>query len=527
MPFTTLQFIGFFAAFFFAYYAIPKKGQWLLLLLGSMIFYAYASPFYLLLLWAVILLTYGGTRWLSRVYAARDVYLKVHKAELSRDAKKDYKAGVAKQANRIVALTIISLLVILGVFKYLQFLLDNVSWLGGVFGWRIQSPTLNILLPVGLSFYIFQGIGYCIDVHREEIAAERNLFRHALFISFFPQIMQGPIGRYGSLAPQLIAAHDFDYERTVLGIQRIAWGFFKKFMIANTIANGINPCWMKVDQYPGALCWTVIVTLYAIQLYADFSGYMDIACGCSQMLGIKIDENFNCPYFSKSVPEFWRRWHMTLSSWFKDYLFYPLLRSDWNGNLRKRLMANKYLANVLPTSLALSVVWFATGLWHGAAWGFVAWGVYYGIFMIAGIALQPACDWFHAKFPKLVSSRAYGLWQMVRTFAIVVIGYSIFKPADLASTVHIWKQMLTGREAEGVYQIQYTLHHSFFTVCVWIAVLFAVEVWHYGHERGTIRAAIRKLPCVVRWGLYLTFAWLVVFYGLYGSGFDQFEYFKF
>ena len=527
MPFTTLPYIGFFAALFFAYYAVPKKAQWMLLLAGSVFFYGYASPYYLIFLGITIGATYLGALGMSRAYAERDAYLKAHKAELDREGKKAYKAGVEKRTARMLVGVVVLLLVLLGVFKYLQFFLDNVVWLGGALGWHVQSPTLNLLLPVGLSFYIFQSMGYCIDVHREEIPAERNFFKHALFVSFFPQIMQGPIGRYGTLAPQLTAPHTFNYEQAVFGIQRAAWGFFKKFMVANTIADRINPCWTNVDQYPGAFCWTVIVALYAIQLYADFSGYMDIACGCSQMLGIKIDENFNCPYLSKSVSEFWRRWHMTLSSWFKDYLFYPLLRSDWNSSLRKRLSASKYWANVLPTALALSVVWFATGLWHGASWGYVAWGVYYGIFMIAGIVFQPLYDRVHAACPKLDTSRLYAIWQMVRTFAIVVVGYSIFKPANLSTTWSIWRQMVVGRESEGLYQIQYTLHHSFATVCIWIAVLFAVDVWHYAHDTGSLRALVRRLPLPVRWTLYLGAIWLVVFYGLYGSGFDQFEYFKF
>lgn len=369
-------------------------------------------------------------------------------------------------------------------------------------------------------------MAYVIDVQRDEVPAERNFLKHALYVSYFPQIMQGPIGNYGRLSRQLFKEHLFDYEQAVFGIHRIAWGFFKKVMIANMIADRLNPVWTNIADYPGLICWAAFLFLYAIQLYADFSGYMDIACGCSQMLGIKLDENFNCPYFAKSVSEFWRRWHMSLSSWFKDYLFYPVLRSDWNTKVRKTF-ANKYLASVVPTSIALAVVWVATGLWHGASWGYVVWGVYYGAFMVLGIVLAPMYDWFHSAFPFLQKNRGYILFQMLRTFLIVVIGYSIFKPADLHATVQIWKQMLLGLDCGGVYQIQYTLHHSFIKVFGWMALMFAVDVIHYKHEKGTIRLAVRKLPLVVRWGIYLTGLWLMIFYGLYGSGFDQFEYFKF
>jgi len=537
MAFTTLQFIGFFAALFFAYYAIPKRFQWWLLLGGSMFFYGYASPYYLLLLLTTVSLTYIGAVATGAVYRRRDEYLSLHKGEMSRDEKKDFKAAANLRAKRWLTVTIIALLLLLGVFKYAQFAIDNLialfTALLSILPASPSTPTpihyassLHLLLPIGLSFYIFQSMGYCIDVYREEVLPEKNFFKHALFVSFFPQLLQGPIGNYGRLAPQLIAEHSFDYQQAKFGLQRIAWGFFKKLMIANVIADRINPCWANIGDYEGLFCWGAILFLYAIQLYADFSGYMDIACGCSQMLGIKLDENFNCPYFATSIADFWRRWHMTLSEWFKNYLFYPLLRSDWNSRLRK-FFSNKYLSTVLPTSMALAIVWFTTGLWHGASWGYVVWGVYYGLFMIAGIALAPLYDRLHAISPRFFESRPYSIFQMLRTFAIVVLGYAIFKPADLCGTLAIVQQCLNGNEAQGVYTLQYTLHHSFIKVFFWMAMLMAVDIYHLYHPLGSLRETIAKLPLAVRWTGYMAVLWAIIFFGLYGSGFDQFEYFKF
>ena len=329
MVFTTLEFILFFAAVFVVYWALPSRARWGMLLVASWFFYAWASPYYLIFLGVTTGVTYL--------------------AAVGMDAKRISRTWGGVGA----AVITIGMLV---VFKYLEFLFANVNWLMGAVGVHASLPAVKLLLPIGLSFYVFQSLGYCIDVQREIVPAEWNFFKHALFVSYFPQILQGPIGDYGRLAPQLFEKKTFNYEQAVFGIQRVAWGFFKKVMIANIIADRINPVWDAVGDYPGFICWSAILVLYAIQLYADFSGYMDIACGCSQMLGIKLDENFNCPYFARSVSEFWRRWHMTLTSWFKNYLFYPLLRSGWNMSVRKAF-SSRYLSSAVPVSISLAIVW--------------------------------------------------------------------------------------------------------------------------------------------------------------------------
>ena len=481
MVFTTPEFIVFFAAVFVAYWTLPSRGRWWLLLAASWLFYAWASPYYLIFLGVTTVVTYL--------------------AAVGMDTKR-----IPRKWGCVGAVVVtIGMLV---VFKYLEFLFANVNWLMGAAGVHASLPAVKLLLPIGLSFYVFQS-------------------KHALFVSYFPQILQGPIGDYGRLAPQLFEKKTFDYEQAVYGIQRVAWGFFKKVMIANIIADRINPVWSAVGDYPGLICWSAILVLYAIQLYADFSGYMDIACGCSQMLGVRLDENFQCPYFAKSIADFWRRWHITLGAWFKNYVFYPLLRGGLLTKLRKRLKGRRKLANTVPTVLALFVVWFLIGLWHGADWSYVAYGLFHGAFIILAVALAPVTDRFHARCPAFVNSRGYAVFQMARTFAIVTIGYAIFKPANLATTGEILRQMFSAVDGGGVYQIQYTLHHSFIKVFAWIAFMFAVDAVHYTRPNGTIRAWLRRWPVAARWAVYVAGLWLMVFYGEYGSGFEQFEYFKF
>lgn len=527
MPFTTLSYIAFFAVVFFAYYAIPKRFQWWLLLAASIFFYGFSSPYYLFFLLATIVVTYLGAVGMDRSLRIQKDYIKSRGKEWSREEKKTYKSGMERKRRWMAIGVIVGLIGMLGTFKYAQFLVDNVVWLGGLIGWHPISPALNFILPIGLSFYVFQSLGYCIDVYREEMPAERNFFRHALYVSFFPQIMQGPIGNYGRLAPQLFSPKSFDYQQSVFGLQRVVWGFFKKFMIANLIADRINPCWTHVSDYPGLICWAAILFLYAIQLYADFSGYMDIACGCSQMLGIKLDENFESPYFTKSIAEFWRKWHITLGAWFKDYVFYPILRSEWNTNIRKRFASSKYLSNTASTVVGLLIIWMAIGLWHGADWSYVVYGLYHGFFVILAVVLSPVYDRLHALAPRFFGSRAYAAFQILRTFVIVTIGYAIFKPANLGNTVELIQQCLTGNESAGIYKLQYTLHHSFIKVFVWMALLMLVDAVHCYKPVGYIREKVSNLPLLVRWGGYLAVLWAIIFFGLYGSGFDQFEYFKF
>ena len=526
MTLTTLQFAAFFAIVWLGYYLVPRKWQWLLLLVASYAFYSAASPICLVYLLGTTVATYIGACLMDSDIRRQKDYLKGDGRGLSREEKKAYKARREAIRKRIVAAVAIVVLGLLGVFKYSDFILKNASWLMGILGRTDLSFSVKLALPIGLSFYVFQSLGYCIDVYREEVPAERNFFRHALFVSYFPQILQGPIGVYGRLAPQLVKGHAFDYRQAVCGMQRIAWGLFKKFMIANTLADRINPAWGDVASYPGFFCWAVILTCYSIQLYADFSGYMDIACGCSQMLGIELDENFNTPYFARNIGEFWRKWHITLGRWFKDYLFYPLLRSEGLSSLRKKFKS-KYIASMLPTVLALVIVWFLIGLWHGADWSYVVYGLYHGMFIVMAVMLEPVYDRLHNAFPKFFASRICSLLQIARTFAIVTLGYAIFKPGNLKTTCEIVSQMTQWRLKESIYQAQYLLHHSFVWVALWIMVFLFVDIYHFTAKGRSLRGDIQKLPTLVRWPMYVAFVLCVVFYGLYGSGFDNFEYFKF
>lgn len=525
MVFTTLPFIAFFALVFFAYYLIPAKRRWWLLLTASWFFYAYATPYYLIFLGITTVATYLAAIGISANLQRQAAWIVANGKSVGREEKKAYKAVMERKRQLMVTGAIVILLGMLIAFKYLEFLFRNIGWLGGAFGYDWSLPTVNWILPIGLSFYVFQSLGYCIDVAREAVPAERNFFRHALFVSYFPQILQGPIGDYGRLAPQLFGEHVFDYEQVVFGIQRVAWGFFKKLCVANMIAYRINPVWTSCGDYPGFLFWMMMAFLYAIQLYADFSGYMDIACGCSQMLGIRLDENFDCPYFSRTIAEFWRRWHMTLGAWFKNYVFYPILRSDSLSRLRKHLKGHDYLANTMPTAVALLVVWLLIGLWHGADWAYVLYGLFHGSFIIMAVVLKPLYDRFNRTFPRVTSSRLYAAFQMARTFVIVMVGYLIFKPADLGVTTSIFKSMLLDGGV-GALQGFFVSHMKWLALTTALCgLVLVVDVVHLRCGAGVIRRGVRKFPLPIRWGLYLGGVWLLLL--LMRSDIQTFEYFRF
>ena len=254
----------------------------------------------------------------------------------------------------------------LGIMKYTNFMLGNIDAVLRLFGSGKQIGVLNLTLPLGISFYTFQSISYVVDVYRGKHKAQGNFFKHALFVSFFPQLLQGPIGRYERLGSQLYEGHSYNLKELQFGVQRILWGFFKKMVLADRVNAAVLLIFHNYWNYGG---WYNVlgVLLYSIQLYADFSGGIDIVIGIAQMFGITMDENFRQPYFSKSIGEFWRRWHISLSTWFREYVYIPL-----GGN---RKGDSRTITNLL-------IVWMLTGFWHGAAWNFVAWGLYYGIILI-------------------------------------------------------------------------------------------------------------------------------------------------
>ena len=408
MTFLSGGFLLLVGALLIIYYLLPKRFRYLVLLAGSVVFYALAGRAYLPFLGITVLTVYGAALLLGRSLERQKAYVSEHKKELTREAVAAYKK---KESGKRTALFLVCLLLNLGLLaalKYTAFALEAV-----------RAPwEVHWVLPLGISFYTFQSIGYLIDVKRGKYPPERNFLRYALFASFFPQMIQGPISRYDMLSKTLYEGADFDLDRLGRGLVRILWGAAKKLIVADRLLT----MGAIAGDVPGSLVLLQMI-LYALRLYADFTGGIDMALGVGELFGVAMPENFDRPYLSKNIEEYWTRWHMTMGSWFRDYVFYPLNVSKrflkWTKGLRGRF-GNGFLSR-LPLYTATLVTWLATGVWHGAGWNYALWGLTNGIVIIVSLTLKPLYDRFHRRFPGLKERKAYGAFEVLRTFFLMCL----------------------------------------------------------------------------------------------------------
>lgn len=527
MVFTSFKFLVFIAAVLLGYFVFPKKYRWVWLLLTSVYFYLSASVICAGYLFLSIASSYWFGIYCGRVSARRD---RVLAEESDKEARRACKRQAEQKRKRAAAAVVLFNLAVLGFLKYAGFVLENITRAVRLFVPAFSLPGLELMLPLGISFYTFMAVGYCIDVYREVIEGEKNPLKLALFLSFFPHIMQGPIDRYDELAPQLYEGHSFDFDRAAQGLYRMLWGFFEKLVVADRLAILVNTVIDHSDSYSGAYLLAAVFC-YAVQIYADFAGYMDIALGASKVMGISPAENFDTPYFAATVPEFWRRWHMTLGSWFRDYLFYPILRSSFCKKLTKRLKgrAGKNAAGTATTCLALAVVWFTTGLWHGASWHYIAWGVYYGALIILSTVTKP---WTERAAEALHINRDARWWRLFcigKTFLLVLLGYVLFRANNTAHAVSIMVRITTkfspafngpdlGPGLDG---------QDLIVAAAGMLVLLTADMLKF-RQVDTLQR-FRRLPLAVRWTVLYAAVAAVLVFGIYGPGYDSssFIYFKF
>lgn len=340
MLFNSYQFLIFFPVVTLIYFLIPHKIRYIWLLIASYFFYMCWNAKYALILLFSTAVTYIGGILISKANKVEDNRKKI------------------KYKKMFVALSFIINLSILFLFKYFDFAIGNINRILAVLNIQLLNPKFDIVLPVGISFYIFQALGYTVDVYREDVKAERNFLKYALFVSFFPQLVAGPIERSKNLLEQMYEKHYFEAQRVKDGLLLMIWGGFQKIVIADRIAIVVDTIFNKFPEY-GGIYILIASILFAFQIYCDFSGYSIIAVGAAKVMGFRLMENFNAPYFSMSVSEFWRRWHISLSTWFKDYVYIPL-----GGNRKGKI--RKYI-NIM-------IVFLVSGLWHGASWNYIVWG---------------------------------------------------------------------------------------------------------------------------------------------------------
>ena len=398
MLFNSFSFLIFLPIVFLLYWFVfkPLKWQNLLVVVASYVFYGWWDWHFLILIAFTSVCSYISGILIEKYEGKRNVQ------------------------KWISASNIIINLLILSIFKYYNFFVDSLdSLIASTFRTHLDWPTLNVILPVGISFYTFQALSYSIDVYRGKIRASHDLISFFAFISFFPQLVAGPIERATNLLPQFQKVRHFDYAKAVDGCRQMLWGFLKKIVIADNCAAIVNQYWDNYSVLPGLQLFLLGV-LFAFQIYCDFSGYSDIAIGCARLYGINLTRNFNYPYFSRSIPEFWRRWHISLMTWFRDYIYFPLGGS--------RCAKWKVIRNTI-------IVFGVSGLWHGANWTYVAWGLYHAfliaLFILLGINTKTKDVVASGKvLPSLKET-----FQMLVTFLLAVIGWVIFRAGNLSQAL--------------------------------------------------------------------------------------------
>ena len=499
MFFNSLDYLFFLPIVITGYFLFPRKWRPLLLLSASYYFYACWKMEYLLLIIASTVTDYWVALRMEQLDTRRQRY----------------------------PYLVISILINLGIlfsFKYFNFFNESLRAVFNTFNIFYEAPFFDVLLPVGISFYTFQTLSYTIEIYRGNHPAERNLLYFALYVSYFPQLVAGPIERAHRLIPQLRQAHDFDTQRIISGLQLILWGFFKKVVIADRLAVVVGNVYTQPELHPGL---PMILATYfgAFQIYCDFSGYTDIARGSAQMMGINLVENFRRPFFAKSTAELWNRWHISLASWFRDYLYIPL-------TAKKHDRWRRYLSRLL--------IFFLIGLWHGADWTFVIWGSLQGVILVSGSLTRPLREifWYNLhRFagssmnrPKLEYGIMYSgwlasfqkLWRVLLTFHLFFFSGIFFLAPTMDNALSVYRHMFDWSSGfAGIFQLglnPFELALGITSICLLLIVDLA-------ERKGSLVQRLESMPLALRWAtLYCILFWTLTA-GYYNQ--TAFVYFQF
>ncbi len=500
------------------YSLLPQKLRKYFLLAASYgFFWLVSGKLVIYLLLTTLSIHYFGL-WLDRIHRTRNEAVKgVEKAE-----RKEIKKRFLKQSRWVLAFAIVLHIGVLLTLKYSPFFTTNLNAVFTMLKLPLQLQVPSYLMPIGISFFTLQAVSYLIDVYRETVPADDNIFRLGLFMSFFPQIVEGPICRYDQTAQQLWEVKGIEYHNLSLGLQRVAFGLMKKLVIADRLNPLVKEVFANYADYEGGVI-ALASLCYTIQLYMDFSGTMDAVMGIGQIFGVSMPENFKRPFFSKTISEFWMRWHISLGAWFKDYIFYPVTMSKPMKKLttaaRKKL--GNHFGPLLAGAVALFLVWLCNGLWHGAGWNYIFFGMYHFGFILLGNIVAPAVKWLHQKCHINPEWFGYRIFQIIRTGILVVIGEMFFRALTLQAGFAMLRQMVTNfrfATLNGDLLKQMGVDwKDMGIVLVTILIIFAISVWN---EKGVIvREALAKKPVVVRWAVLYALILFIVIFGAYGAGY--------
>ncbi len=490
MLFNSLEFLIFFPIITLIYFVIPHKVRYLWLLIASYYFYMCWNPQYALLIMASTVFTWLGGYVIS-------------------------KTENQKYRRLAVGLNFLINLLILFFFKYFAFTLENVNRLLSLINISPITNKFDVLLPVGISFYTFQALGYTVDVYRGEIAHEKNIFRYALFVSFFPQLVAGPIERSKNLIHQLKEKHYFDYERAVSGVLLILWGLFQKVVIADRAAILVDTVYNNPANFEG-LHFFIATIFFAVQIYCDFASYTTIARGSARVLGIELIENFKAPYLALSIGDFWSRWHLSLTNWFRDYLYIPL-----GGNRKGKI--RKYL-NIF-------IVFLTSGLWHGANWTYVVWGLIHGVSRILGDLTDNIRNLILSLIGIKRDARYHIFVRRIITFSLVCFAWIFFRSSSISDALFIVRKIFLSFHPELIFKsglLNMGLSTpDMFVFLVSLVILSVADRLKY--KNFGANQMLCKTNIVVRFSVFLILIFATLVFGIWGPGYQatQFIYFQF
>lgn len=484
MLFNSLHFILFFPLVVGLYFLIPQKYRWILLLIASYYFYMCWKVEYIVLIIFSTIIDYG-------------VAIKM----VSFKEKKDRK--------KWLYLSLLTNLGLLFSFKYFNFFNESVRLAFNQFNLLYEISSFEALLPVGISFYTFQTLSYTIDVYNDRTKPERHLGRFAVFVSFFPQLVAGPIERSNHLLPQFVKKQHFSYDRVKSGLQQMLWGFYKKVVVADRLAIVVDGVYNNLDSYAGIPL--IIATLFfAFQIYCDFSGYSDIAIGSARVMGFELMENFKFPYYSKSISEFWKRWHISLSTWFRDYVYIPM-----GGN---RVVKWKWYYN-------LAITFLVSGFWHGANWTFIVWGALHGAYLILATVTQNTQLRVLSKLPLFLNK----IVHLGVTFSLVCFAWIFFRSNNLSDSIYIIVNLLPKIDDFSVSSISTQFRGLGVSPAFMIVTLLCVlglELFQYIDYRMGMWHYLNSKSRFFRWGVYYLILAAILFLAPY-TELQNFIYFQF
>lgn len=496
---TNVYFIVFLPLAMLVYQLTPKKYRWISLLASSVVFFGLISKY--LILWAILTtaLTYAGGVLIGR------------------------HGNEPQAGKRILWYSLVPVLGILVGLKYTNFTIEIINRVVASAGMTGTIPLLNILVPIGISFYTLQAIGYLLDVYWKRIAPEQNYFRLLLFLIYFPTVMEGPICRWTDVSEQLFQGEPIHQENLTKGCIRIVWGLFKRMIIADRLNVAVNALY-GTNIYVGGAMVIVSMLITTIQLYMEFSGTIDIVIGSSRIFNIVLPENFRQPFLAKSASEFWRRWHISLGTWFKNYIFYPVttspLMKKWNKFGRKH--AGKYITTVVTSAIALFPVWMLNGLWHGPKFPYIMYGVYYFIVLLLEVMLEPAGKAFWEKLHCKEEGFVVSAVRMVRTWGIVLVGEMLFRAQNIGQFFPLMKRIFSAIQVGGglgasMMEIGMDIG-DYAVVVLGCVIAFGVEI--ILEKQPDFLERLPEWSTPKRWLVYYSVIMAIIVFGAYGDGYQ-------